>query len=178
MTFGGLCFAETKEKGAVRKLVFACTCTSLHSGWVGCRAVYICKCSAQITRRRTHRVAAGMLSACAASPVTADTTAPLYPAKHKRHQHTTVWKILSFHFQIQLTLRASFPIDSQHDATTPALRMTDYFSSGYFQQHFKTRVRACARRPASHPLSPFTPELKCTCYDVISKTLAVDNKTN
>lgn len=185
MTFGGFCFTETKE----RELMFARTsyypCIQsnvpmcIMGGWMGCWGVYICKCLAQIRRRHREEMFTGLLSACADSPVTADMNMPLYYTKHKeKPTDITVWKILSFHCQIQLTLKAPIPLDSQHDAMTPKVRMTDY----YFQHVYYFITRVCAlthtHTQARHPLSLFTPELKCMCYDVISKTLAVDNKTN
>lgn len=147
MTFGGFCFTETKE----RELMFARTsyypCIQsnvpmcIMGGWMGCWGVYICKCLAQIRRRHREEMFTGLLSACADSPVTADMNMPLYYTKHKeKPTDITVWKILSFHCQIQLTLKAPIPLDSQHDAMTPKVRMTDY----YFQHVYYFITRVCA----------------------------------
>lgn len=55
-----------------------------------------------------RRDATGLLSACADSPVTADMNMPLYYTKHKeKPTDITVWKILSFHCQIQLNAQGT-----------------------------------------------------------------------
>lgn len=131
--------------------MFARTCTSYYpciqsdvpmcimGGWMGCWGVYICKCLAQIRQRHREE----MLLGCwvHVQILQWQLTWICHYTKHKeKPTDITVWKILSFHCQIQLTLKAPIPLDSQHDAMTPKARMTDY----YFQHvyYFITRVRA------------------------------------
>lgn len=147
MTFGGFCFTETKE----RELMFACTRTSYHpciqsnvpmcimGGWMGCWGVYICKCLAQIRRRHREEMLLGCWVHVRILQWQLTWICHYTTQNTKRNQQT--WRFgKSFHCQIQLTLKAPIPLDSQHDAMTPIVRMTDY----YFQHVYYFITRVCA----------------------------------